>query len=307
MDTEQKNSVLIVDDEASNLQVLAHILDADYTIYTAKNGADAIQMVGKYVPDLILLDIIMPEMDGYQVLAKLKNMEATEKIPIIFVTGLSSTEDETKGLSLNAADYISKPFSPMIVKLRVRNQIQIVNHLRTIERLSLLDQLTGIPNRRSFDDRIKAEWKRAIRAGGYQYVSLLVMDVDNFKTYNDTYGHQQGDIALQTIACGFSKLLKRSSDFAARWGGEEFIVLLPDTPLDGALEIAETIRKCIENTEIPNYEDGSFSKVTVSIGVSTQAPTKNPCIDAFISRADKALYDAKATGRNRIAHTPFGV
>jgi len=301
MDTEQKNSILVIDDEVANLQVLAHILGMEYTIYTAKNGVNAIEKAKEYLPDLILLDIIMPDIDGYKVLAELKNSEETKKIPVIFITGLSTIEDETKGLSLNAADYISKPFSPTIVKLRVRNQIQIVNQLRTIERLSFVDQLTGIPNRRSFDERINAEWKRAVREGKSTPLSILIMDVDHFKIYNDTYGHQQGDIALQMVANIFSKHLKRSVDFAARWGGEEFIGLLPDTPLDGALEIAEGIRKNIETMEIThNNEPGP--NLTVSIGVSTQKPTQDSWTDFFISMADKALYNAKAAGRNRVAY-----
>ncbi|MCL2194004.1 MAG: diguanylate cyclase [Treponema sp.] len=302
MNTKPKNSILVVDDEVGNLQVLAHILGMEYTIYTAKNGANAIEKAKEYMPDLILLDIIMPDMDGYQVLIELKSLETTKKIPVIFITGLSSIEDEAKGLSLNAADYISKPFSPTIVKLRVQNLIQIVNQLRTIERLSLVDQLTGIPNRRSFDERINAEWKRAIREGGPAPISILVMDVDHFKTYNDTYGHQQGDLALQVVAGVFSRHLKRSVDFAARWGGEEFIGLLPGTSLDGALEIAEDIRKSVENMEIDHY-NGSSSKITVSIGVSTQKPTQSTWTDSFISMADRALYNAKAAGRNRVAYT----
>jgi len=302
MDIEQKNSVLVVDDEVANLQVLAHILGSEYTIYTARNGVYALEIARKYMPDLILLDIIMPDMDGYQVLTELKNTEATEKIPVIFITGLSSTEDETKGLSLNAADYISKPFSPTIVKLRVRNQVKIVNQLRTIERLSLIDQLTGIPNRRSFDERINAEWRRAVREGKASPISVLIMDVDHFKIYNDTYGHQQGDVALRMVASVFSKQIKRSMDFAARWGGEEFIGLLPSTPLEGALEIAEEIRRNIEVMEIPHKDGSTNSKITVSIGVSTQRPSEDSWTDSFISMADKALYDAKTAGRNMVAH-----
>jgi len=299
MNDEPKNTLLIVDDDISNLMVLTNILGSDYIIYTAKNGANAIEKAVEYTPDLILLDIIMPKMDGYVVLAELKKLEATKKIPVIFITGLNSSEDEEVGLSLNASDYISKPLKPMIVKLRVRNQIQIVNQLRTIEHLSMIDQLTGIHNRRSFDAQIQSEWKRAIREE--VSVSVLIIDIDRFKAYNDAYGHQQGDVALRTLAQGFSKPLKRASDFAARWGGEEFIVLLPRTTLEGALDIAEEIRRNVENTEIP-HEDGSGSKLTISIGVTSQDPKQNSLMDPFISMADQALYDAKAAGRNRVAY-----
>jgi len=301
MGGESKNSVLIVDDEISNLRVLTHILSQDYTIYTAKNGENALQKAARYRPDIILLDIVMPGIDGYQVLAELKKTAATEKIPVIIVTGLSSVEDEQRGLSLNAADYISKPFSSMIVRLRVRNQVQIVNQLRTIERLSMLDQLTGVPNRRSFDERIEAEWKRAARE--HSPTSILVMDIDRFKNYNDTYGHQQGDAALREIAGVLSRSLKRPSDFVSRWGGEEFVALLPGTPLDGAMEIAEGMRRDVEAAEIA-HGDGSVSKVTISIGVNTQVPAQSSLIDPFISAADKALYGAKAAGRNKVIHAP---
>ena len=300
MDETKKNSILIVDDEKANLIVLTHILSQEYTIYTAKDGQDAINKAGKLLPDLILLDIIMPEMDGYEVLTTLKNTEETRAIPVIFITGLDSSEDEEKGLVLKAADYISKPFRAAIVKLRVGNQIQIVNQLRTIERLSMIDQLTNIPNRRSFDNRLNMEWNRAIREKAP--ISLLMMDVDKFKNYNDTYGHQQGDLVLQTVASVYSKTLKRSGDFAARWGGEEFAVLLPMTDMCGALPIAENIRANIESTVIP-APDGTSTVVTVSIGVHSQTPSQNDSMDDFISKADNALYTAKETGRNRVCNT----
>ena len=297
MDETQKNSILIVDDEKANLIVLTHILSPEYTIYTAKDGQDAIGKAGKLLPDLVLLDIIMPEMDGFEVLTTLKNTEETRAIPVIFITGLDSSEDEEKGLVLKAADYISKPFRAAIVKLRVGNQIQIVNQLRTIERLSMIDQLTNIPNRRSFDNRLNMEWNRAIREK--TPISFLMMDVDKFKNYNDTYGHQQGDLVLQTVASVFARTLKRSGDFAARWGGEEFVVLLPNSEKDGAMLVAEQIRANVESEIIP-IPDGGNTKVTISIGVNTLIPTGDSVLETFVSGADSALYTAKETGRNRV-------
>ena len=295
-----KNSILIVDDEKMNLQVLVHILSGEYTIYTAKDGRSAIEKAKQYLPDLILLDIIMPEMDGYEVLTALKAAEETREIPVIFITGLSSSEDEEKGLNYDAADYISKPFRPMIVNLRVRNQIRNVNQMRLIERLSMLDQLTGIPNRRSFDTRLNTEWRRA--ADSVSRISLIICDIDKFKNFNDTYGHLQGDAVLQTVAETLSKTLTRPQDFAARWGGEEFVALLPNTDMDAALEIAEQIRLNIENTPI-RLEDGSSAKVTLSLGVHTVTPAPGGSTDAFISQADSALYTAKESGRNRVCST----
>jgi len=293
----EKNSVLIVDDERSNIIALTHILGQEYTVYVAKNGLDAIEVAKEYLPDVILLDILMPEMDGFEVFSLLRNEEETSAIPVIFVTGLGDAENEEKGLNLGAADYISKPYNSSVVRLRVTNQIKMVNQIRLIEHLSTTDQLTGLPNRRSFNNHMNKEWGRSVREK--LPISILILDVDHFKMYNDTYGHQQGDVALKTVADTITKSLKRSYDFAARWGGEEFIVILPNTDLNGALEIAEKIR--INNEEaIIAALNGKETKITVSIGVSTLLPALGGVSDDIILQADTALYEAKKNGRNRV-------
>ncbi|MCL2805855.1 MAG: diguanylate cyclase [Treponema sp.] len=302
---QKKNTLLIVDDENTNLKVLTHILGGDYIIYTAVNGINAIEKAKELLPDLILLDILMPEMDGYQTLSAIKQTDEIRKTPVIFITGLDSKEDEEKGLALDAADYITKPFSASVVKLRVRNQIQIINQLRMIEHLSMIDELTHIPNRRSFDNRISLEWKQAVRE--HLPISLLMMDLDKFKIVNDTYGHQQGDVVLKTLAGVFIRALRRPADFAARWGGEEFVVLLPNTRLEGALEVAENIRAAVEKTQIPcTCEPDKYSEIsmTISIGVNSMVPGKDDKIDTFILNADKALYMAKDAGRNKVIPSP---
>jgi diguanylate cyclase (GGDEF)-like protein len=300
MEVENKNTLLIVDDENISINTLVDILGLEYTIHTATSGQSAIKKAKEYKPDLILLDVIMPDMDGYHTLSELKKDEETCKIPVIIITGLDSDENEEKALSLNASDYMTKPINPMIVRLRVRNQIQIVNQIRTIERLSMIDQLTGIPNRRSFDERLQMEWKRAKR--DKMPISLLMIDLDKFKKINDTYGHQQGDIVLQAVAKSLQQAFNRPADFAARWGGEEFIVLLPNTHLTGAMNIAEKIRAGVEKIEIPYYE-GVIIKLTVSIGVNSLVPEQNSSMNAFISIVDKALYSAKDAGRNMVIHS----
>ena len=298
MGEEVKNSILIVDDEKSNLKFLTRILNVDYTIYTSKSGEDAIKKADKLLPDLILLDILMPEMNGHEVVAALKKSKKTREIPVIFISALASSEDEEKGLTLDAADYISKPFAPEVVKLRVRNQIQTVNQLRASKHLSMTDQLTNMPNRRSFDSHFSMEWAHAMRVKAP--ISILMLDVDKFKNFNDIYGHEHGDLVLQAVAKTIMQTLKRPTDFAARWGGEEFIVLLRDTGVSGALELAERIRCNIESTQIP-CTDGSTTKVTISIGIAVQETMPCSCtINEFLSRADKALYTAKETGRNRV-------
>jgi len=292
-----KNSILIVDDDKTNIIYLNQLLSADYMIYTARNAKEAFVIVDKYRPDLILLDVVMPEMSGYEAIAVLKGSEAGKDIPVVFITGLSDSDDEKTGLDLGAVDYIIKPFHEAIVKLRIRNQIKMVNQMRTIERLTMVDQLTDMANRRGFDQRMDWEWRRAVRA--QSAVSLMMIDVDKFKIYNDTYGHQQGDVALQTVAKVLKRNLMRSTDFAARWGGDEFAILLPMMDMRYALSIAETIRANIENTVI-DFPDGTSAKITVSIGLYTQTPSRDDSMDEFIVKADKALYAAKETGRNKV-------
>ncbi|MCL2205950.1 MAG: diguanylate cyclase [Treponema sp.] len=294
---QKNNSILIIDDDKVNLKILTHILNADYTIYTSTSGLRGIRIAREYIPDLILLDILMPEMDGYQTLAELRNKKETKKIPIIFITGLDSENDEEKGLALNAADYITKPFNNVIVKLRVRNQIQIVNQFRTIEYLSLHDQLTKIANRRNFDEKIHREWARAVREK--EPLSVLMVDIDDFKKFNDLHGHQKGDLALQKLAETLSDALMRPGDFAARWGGEEFAIILPNTPLQGAMTIAERLRESVQALVIPDA-DGQELKVTISAGVTSQVPTTESSIVELIRNADNALYAAKRDGKNRI-------
>ena len=297
MDNIEKNTLLIVDDDVLSLRVLTSILQPLYEVYVASDGETAVKIAEKLLPDLILLDIVMPDMDGYQVFSALKNTDKTANIPVIFITGLSDRASEKKGLEFGAVDYISKPFDDVIVKLRVDQQVKIINQMRTIEHLSLMDYLTGLPNRRNFENRLRAEWGRAIR---YRSIlSLLMVDIDQFKVYNDSYGHQQGDVALKAIAQIVAGSIRRATDFAARWGGEEFAVLLPDTDINGSKMISELIRGNIESGEI-FCSDGSVTKLTVSIGSFTCKSIVDCTLDEFISKADEALYRAKNTGRNRI-------
>ena len=300
MDNPKQNSILIVDDENLQIKALAHLLENDYTIYIAKNGEAALEIAEKYTPDLILLDILMPDMDGYETISHLKANSKTNNIPVVFTTGLRDEDDEIKGLEHDVADYITKPFNPKIVPLRVRNQIKIINQMRAIERLSRIDQLSNIPNRRYFVERLEADWGSSIRK--FQPLSILILDIDFFKKYNDTYGHQQGDNAIRETARILTRSLNRPGDFAARYGGEEFVVLLPDTDQDGALQIAERIRANIEVTEIPKHESTNLvTKITVSIGANTIVPRVSDSMDLFISRADNALYTAKENGRNQVS------
>jgi len=294
----KRNSVLIVDDSTLNIAALTNILAPEYQLYVEKDGGASIEAAKKLTPDLILLDVIMPGMDGFEVITRLKANTVTQDIPVIFITGLDSNADEEKGFVLGAADYINKPFSPAVVKLRVRNQIQIVNQIRTIHKQSITDELTGLGNRRFFYTHLEQEWNHAKRNGAS--FSFMMMDIDRFKLYNDTHGHLQGDVALKNTAKTIKESLSRTIDKAARWGGEEFAVILPDTSVDGAMKVAERIRKNVERNPLP-LPDGGTNNVTVSIGLNAIKPQGQDIhLKTFISGADKALYHAKATGRNRV-------
>jgi len=299
MNQQDKNSVLIVDDEKLNIIALTHILHKEYSVHAVIDSREAVEVAEEDMPDVILLDVLMPEMDGYAVIAALKKSEKARDIPVIFITGLDSIDSEEKGLALGAADYITRPFSPAIVKLRIRNQIKILNQFRIIERISMFDQLTNLPNRRSFEGRLHAEWGRALREQAP--ISIFMIDVDKFKNYNDVHGHQQGDVALQSVSEIFCQTLKRPGDFVARWGGEEFIALLANTNLVGALEVAERVRRSVECMEIPG-PCSLTTKITVSIGVNTRTQGDSGTFDTLIAGADAALYDAKRKGRNRVCY-----
>ncbi|MCL1862621.1 MAG: diguanylate cyclase [Defluviitaleaceae bacterium] len=284
----EKNSVLIVDDEAMNITALSHILKNDYTIYVEKDGIGCIEAAKELKPDLILLDVLMPAMSGFEVINELKKDETTHDIPVIFVTGLNNAQDEEMGFLRGAADYINKPFSSAVVKLRVHNHMKIINQMRLIHQISITDALTGIGNRRFFYSQMEHEWQRSLRQ--QTPLGFMMLDIDNFKEYNDKNGHLQGDAVLKNVAEIIKSSLTRAIDIVARWGGEEFVVILPDTPLEGTKAVAERIRESVEK-----------SGLTVSIGVNCTIPMKENCTqENFVSDTDKALYQAKSEGRNRV-------
>jgi len=289
-------TILITDDEKMNVDILGGILSPTYNLLISRNGERALELAKTHKPDLILLDVLMPSMSGFEVITALKDNKETIGIPVIFITGLTSTEDEEKGFNLGAVDYITKPFNKGIVKARVNTHIRIVDQMRIIENIGLMDPLTKVNNRRGFENRIVLEWNRAIRE--QTPISILMMDIDKFKVYNDTYGHQQGDAALRTFADVASKSLLRNLDFIARWGGEEFVVLLPGVATEGAAEVAERIRKSVEDVVLLTG-DGKETRITVSIGVNSYVPSTGDSPDEFMKKSDDALYKAKESGRNR--------
>lgn len=299
IEEKQKARILIVDDEKMNLKVLADLLKDEYTPVLARSGEQALkQALSDCPPDLILLDVVMPDMGGYEVIRILKNNEKTNNIPVIFVTSLDSTEDEEHGLKLGAVDYITKPYSPPIVKIRVSNHLRIVHHYKLLDQLAHLDGLTEISNRRRFEEIFKKEWDHSLRNS--TPFSLAMVDVDFFKQYNDHYGHAMGDLALQKIARALYGVLKRPADFIARYGGEEFVILLPETDAVGAKTIADQSLKAVASLGIAHHFSQAADHVTISIGLATIHMVGDNSPGTFLRVADQNLYVAKQSGRNRV-------
>lgn len=298
LQSENLNRILIVDDEPQNLKILTEYLRDDYKIMVAKSGEQALKALsGHSLPHLILLDIVMPGMDGYELCRRLKENPLTRNIPVIFISALGSQDDEVKGFEAGAVDYISKPFKPVIVHARVKSHIKIVQQTALLDQLANLDSLTGLPNRRQFDIVLKTELCRISRHIGS--LSLIMIDIDFFKQYNDTYGHTAGDSCLQKVAQAMRKTLRRAGDLLARYGGEEFAVILPDTDAEGSYTIAEEIRKAVAALKIPHKGSPDIGFVTISLGVATMETGEQVTSNNLIDAADGCLYKAKESGRNR--------
>ncbi|WP_243439932.1 diguanylate cyclase [Fundidesulfovibrio soli] len=307
--------VLVVDDMPLNIKLLRELLKNSYAVSFATDGHMALALAESSPPDLVLLDISMPEMDGYEVCRRLKANPATRAIPVVFLTAQSDETNELEGLSLGAIDYITKPFSPPIVLARVKNHIEFVrakNRLneaytlldlknqelddknRALEVLLQTDRLTRLHNRHKLDEAFQAEVLRAKRYA--TQFSVILLDVDSFKTVNDTFGHLVGDSVLVQVADTLSANV-REMDMVGRWGGEEFLLLCPETGLETAAELASRLRSVLACQPLPPVE-----QVTASFGVAAYHPGDD--VASLLRRADDALYRAKASGRNRVEIAP---
>lgn len=287
----EKATVLVVDDSATNIQVLAGILKHDYLVKVANSGQRCLDILtAGPLPDLLLLDIDMPDMDGYEVCRRVKADPDMSKIPIIFVTGMDSDDNEEYGLTLGAVDYITKPIRPAIVQARVKTQVMLKKQSDKLTFLAFHDQLTSVYNRYFMLEVAGQKVARTLRDG--HSLSLLMLDIDHFKQVNDQHGHLVGDQVLVAMA---QKLMEfnRKDDLVARFGGEEFIVLLDFCDKDSAVKKAEILRQSIEDLMPAGL------KVTVSIGIAELRSGKESFND-MLKRADSALYQAKEQGRNRV-------
>ncbi|MEL7639847.1 MAG: diguanylate cyclase [Solidesulfovibrio sp.] len=296
-------TVLIVDDAPSNLAILTESLRDEFDVRIAGSGPEALRIVGEAPPDLILLDILMPDMDGYAVCRQLKADYTTKNIPVIFLTAKGDVADETLGLALGAVDYITKPFTVPVVKARVRAHVELKRRGDLLESLSMRDGLTGIPNRRRFDEYLDRAWRHALRCA--TPVSVIMADIDDFKAYNDAYGHMAGDACLRAVARALAGVLRRPGDLAARFGGEEFAMILEDTGTSGASHLAEAMRQAVRDLHMAHSGSRVADVVTVSLGVACATPVAGLSPEALLRAADRMLYQAKLAGRDQVVAERF--
>lgn len=299
-----KATILIVDDEISNIEIMNAVLEDDYEVCFATSGQQALDTARETLPDLVLLDVLMPGIDGFEVCRRLKSDPLLADIPIIFTTGLGDTEDEMRGLSLGAIDYVTKPIQPAILRARVGNHVELKRLRDQLAALAVTDALTGLSNRRHLERALTTEAARLCRTG--EWLSVIMLDIDFFKQFNDTYGHPAGDRCIMMVAAALTRAVKRASDLPARYGGEEFACILPGADPHGAELVAQEIRLQIQSLNIPHERSKVSPFITVSIGVASARCIPSIATDRWIEEADRQLYISKQEGRDRISTTEFG-
>jgi diguanylate cyclase (GGDEF)-like protein len=294
----QKGRILVVDDAVENVHLLRHVLKSEHDVLFALDGIAALQVLRAEKPDLILLDAMMPGMDGWAVCAEMRASPDLADIPIIFVTALDSPQDETRALQSGAVDFITKPVNAAVVRARVRTHLTLKRQSDLLRHMATTDGLTQVSNRRCFDESLIKEWRSCGRA--HQSLAVVLADVDHFKAYNDHYGHQAGDNCLIAVARALKTAIGRPHDLVARYGGEEFVVLLPQEDLAGAQIIAERMLERVRGLALPHEKSSAAPFVTMSAGVAAIMPDDKSLPADLLAAADQRLYAAKAAGRNRV-------
>jgi diguanylate cyclase (GGDEF)-like protein len=293
--------ILVIDDTPENLTILEAILAREFDVQIANSGPMGLALARELAPELILLDVMMPGMDGYETLHRLQSDPLTSTIPVIFVTSLTSPADETRGLESGAVDFISRPVNAAVARARIRTHLTVKRQADLLRTLAFIDGLTGIANRRRFDEILESEWRYCRRTRSP--LTLEMIDIDQFKQFNDEYGHQAGDACLREIAGVLKGGTGRSHDLAARYGGEEFVCLLPETDMAGARTKAEELKLAVENLAIPHRKSCVAAIVTISIGAATVIPDAETGYATLLATADAQLYEAKRAGRNQVRCT----
>lgn len=312
-DLEGEQSILLVDDDPIMIQLLARALVGSAQMRFATDGDEALRQLQEHGADLVLLDANMPGRSGFDVCAALRADPSLAEIPVIFVTGNRAPEFELRALEAGAVDFISKPITEALLAARVRTHLRLKRLSDQLRRLATIDALTGLTARRVLDETLEREWQRTLRDA--QPISLLMIDVDHFKRYNDRYGHPAGDACLRRVAQAIRDVAHRPGDLAARFGGEEFALLLPQTPRDGAQAVAARLLQSLHDAALPHADSPTSDRLSVSIGIgcfdahsgswssATGRPgdqlPERPGVADLVAGADRALYAAKAAGRGR--------
>ena len=294
----RRPKILIADDQPTNIRVLFELFRDQCDVFMATSGAQTIQICRAELPDLILLDVVMDDIDGHEVCRRLKADPLTGAIPIIFVTSQNQEADEVIALGLGAVDFITKPINPVIVRARVRTHLTLKLQGDLLRASALLDGLTGVANRRKFDEDLQTDWRQCLRETAP--LSLILIDIDYFKLYNDRYGHQVGDNCLKLVARALVETLRRPYDKLARYGGEEFACLLPKTELAGASAMAERMRTRVSELNVEHLGSDVDQVVTISLGVASMVPVPSVTPELLLKASDQQLYEAKRTGRARV-------
>jgi len=292
------STIIAIDDSVEVLLSIGATLDSDYDIRVATSGEEGLALVAELHPDLILLDIMMPGVNGFEICKRLQQDAALKDIPVIFLTSLDRTEDEVRCFEIGGVDFVSKPFSPIVLRSRVATQVRLKQQADLLRFQATRDGLTGLFNRREFNLQLDRDWRSCKRE--QKPMSLLMMDIDHFKLYNDTYGHQEGDNCLKLVATTIREQVKRGRDRVARYGGEEFVCLLPQTDAQAVKSIAEKIRAAVQALAIPHAASPTSEIVTISVGGACEQQFVEQTSEGLLKQADDHLYKAKDQGRNRV-------
>ncbi len=298
------DKVLIVDDSLVQAAQLKSMIDQELEVTIVHTAVEGLREAGTGEYSLILLDLILPDMDGFTMLKELQEREAARHVPVIIITSLSAIEHEQRGLALGAVDYVLKPFHPTLIRARVNTHIKLYQYRRLAEEQSVTDWLTGVANRRRHDQGSISMWQEAVRLR--LPISVCMMDIDKFKVYNDSFGHPAGDKVITAVAKAAESYLRRETDFFARYGGEEFVAIMLGEETEGAFEHMKIIRQAVEDLHIPQSPEVS-PWVTVSIGGITLVPQTESRYETILKIADTMLYDAKRFGRNQVVWTDGGL
>lgn len=296
--SQRRGRLLVVDDQPINIQAIHQIFADTHDVFMATNGQQALDFCSRTPPDLVLLDVEMSGMDGLEVCRRLKQNVDTRSIPVIFVTANNSPDHENACWLAGGVDFVNKPVNPMTLQNRVRAHLTLKFQFDLLHDLAFVDGLTGVANRRLFDERLEAEWRRCKRS--QLPLSLIMIDIDYFKLYNDHYGHQMGDDCLRAVASALKTRVLRPYDLLARYGGEEFVCLLPETDLAGATVIANALLDAVHALKIEHVRSNNNQMVSISLGVASEDFAQERSAEQLLQRADSCLYQAKRKGRAQV-------